>query len=62
MQPALVVDVATEAMEELIATLGGKQTGNRRGQIPETHELFASLANGLEETNRRRIGNVERIR
>jgi hypothetical protein len=28
MQPALVVDVATEAMEELIAALGRKKTGH----------------------------------
>ena len=48
MQDALVVDVATEAMEELIAAISGKKTGNSGDQIPEVHRSLPTLPDGLK--------------
>ena len=48
MQDALVVDVATEAMEELIAAISGKKTGNGGDQITEVYGLLPSLPDGLK--------------
>jgi len=62
MQEALVVEATTDALEELVAALGGQETGNRSDQIPAIHGLLPALADGLEEANRRSIGNIERIR
>lgn len=48
MQDALGVDAATEALEELHAALGGKETANGGDQIPEVHRSLSPLPDGLK--------------
>ena len=61
MQDALVVDVATEAMEELVAALGGKKTGNGSDQIPEVRHLLPTLPDGLKQDDASRHRDVQGI-
>ncbi len=61
MQEALVIDVATEAMKELIAALGGKKTSNRRDQMTETHRLLPTLPDGLKQDDARRHRDIQGI-
>ena len=47
MQDALGVDAATEALEELHAALGGKETAKPCDQITSVYGLLPSLPDGL---------------
>jgi hypothetical protein len=53
--------VATEAMEELVAALGGKKTGNGSDQIPEVHHLLPTLPDGLKQDDASRHRDVQGI-
>ena len=61
MQEALVVEATTDALEELIAALGGKKTGNRSDQIPEVHHLLPTLPDGLKQDDASRHRDVQGI-
>ena len=61
MQDALGVDAATEALEELHAALGGKETAKPYDQITEVYGLLPSLADGLKQHDARRHRDVQGI-